>query len=186
MLIFLKNICYNIGKLNISINKIMNDVNTQQPINQTQPERDQNVFSFMLQLVQEKFGDDTDLTFQNQEAERLYDLFGNNLVSYFEPMLSEQQKIQFDNLYKQGSDNQALLGFLTQSIPDLEMKIMQILVAFRNAYLAQPAYPQQANPMMPNPQMAPQMPPQMPPQQTQPQMPNPQMAPQEQPTPPQG
>ena len=56
MLISLKNICYNIGKLNISINKIMNDVNTQQPINQTQPERDQNVFSFMLQLVQEKFG----------------------------------------------------------------------------------------------------------------------------------
>ena len=158
----------------------MNDVNTQQPINQAQPERDQNVFSFMLQLVQEKFGDDTDLTFQNQEAQRLYDLFGYNLVSYFEPMLTEQQKLQFDNLYKQGSDNQALLGFLTQSIPDLEMKIMQILVAFRNAYLAQPTYQQQANQMMVNPQM----PGQMPAQQAQPQMPQAQQYPtQDQPAP---
>lgn len=151
----------------------MNDVNTQQPINQAQPERDQNVFSFMLQLVQEKFGDDTDLNFQNQEAGRLYDLFGNNLVSYFEPMLSEQQRVQFDNLYKQGNDNQALLGFLTQAIPDLEMKIMQILVAFRNAYLSQPVANQQPSPMMAQPQMANQMP-----QPVQPEM-QPEVTPQE-------
>lgn len=115
----------------------MNDVNTQQPQSSDPNSRDQNVFSFMLQLVQERYGDDTDLEFQDKEAGRLYDLFGNNLVLYFEPMLSESQKQQFDTLYKQGGNNEALLGFLTQSIPDLEMKIMQILVSFRNAYLTE-------------------------------------------------
>lgn len=121
----------------MSIDKIMDDVNTQQTSNADQSSRDQNVFSFMLQLVQERYGDDTDLEFQNREAERLYDLFGNNLVSYFEPMLSEDQKKQFDQLYKQGGNNESLLGFLTQAIPDLEMKIMQVLVSFRNAYLTE-------------------------------------------------
>jgi hypothetical protein len=119
----------------------MDDVNMQ-PAG-VQPARDQNVFSFMLQLVQERYGDDTDLDFQNKEAERLYDVFGNNLVSYFEPMLSEQQKQQFDALYKQGGNNESLLGFLTQSIPDLEMKIMQVLVSFRNAYLNEGRQPSQ-------------------------------------------
>jgi translation initiation factor 2 alpha subunit (eIF-2alpha) len=121
----------------MSIDKIMDDVNTQQTSTADQSSRDQNVFSFMLQLVQERYGDDTDLEFQNREAERLYDLFGNNLVSYFEPMLSEEQKKQFDQLYKQGGNNESLLGFLTQAIPDLEMKIMQVLVSFRNAYLTE-------------------------------------------------
>lgn len=120
----------------------MNDSNQQNNMGNPPVERDQNVYSFMLQLVQEKYGDDTDLAFQNTEAERLYDIFGNNLVSYFEPMLSEQQKVQFDDLYKKGSDNQALLGFLTQAIPDLEMKIMQVLISFRNAYLTQNQAPQ--------------------------------------------
>lgn len=110
----------------------MNDVN---PGNQQT--KDQNVLSFMMQLVQERFGDDIEIDYLNQEADRLYDLFGNNLVSYFEPMLTDQQKLQFDQLAKQSTNQEALLGFLTQAIPDLENKIMQVLIAFRNAYLTE-------------------------------------------------
>ena len=45
--------------------------------------KDQNVLSFMMQLVQEKYSDDSESNFLNQESNRLYDLFGNNLVRYF-------------------------------------------------------------------------------------------------------
>ncbi len=109
----------------------MNDVNGA-PSN-----KDQNVLSFMVQLVQERYGDDTEINFLNQEADRLYDIFGNNLVSYFEPMLSDNQKIKFDEMVKQGGDQEKLLAFLVESIPDLENKIMQVLIAFRNAYLTE-------------------------------------------------
>ncbi len=105
----------------------MDDVNNQN--------KDQNVLSFMMQLVQEKYGDDTALDFLNQESNRLYDLFGNNLVRYFEPMLNEDQKSQFDKMVKDQTSQEALLAFLIQAIPDLENKIMQVLVAFRNQYL---------------------------------------------------
>ncbi|HLD03152.1 MAG TPA: hypothetical protein VJC17_00065 [Candidatus Dojkabacteria bacterium] len=97
--------------------------------------KDQNVLSFMVQLVQEKHGDDVEAEFINQEANRLYDQFGDNLVSYFEPMLTEQQKKEFDQLVSAGSNQEQLLNFLIQAIPDLEMKIMQILVSFRANYL---------------------------------------------------
>lgn len=109
----------------------MNDVNN------SNPPKDQNVLSFMVQLVQERYGDDTPMEFLNNEADRLYDLFGNNLVSYFEPMLTDEQKLQFDQMVKQGGIQEQLLGFLVQAIPDLEEKIMQVLIAFRNAYLTE-------------------------------------------------
>ena len=97
--------------------------------------KDQNVLSFMMQLVQEKYGDDVEIGFLNQEAGRLYELFGNNLVQYFEPMLTVEQKTQFDELVKKQTNQDALLSFLIQAIPDLENRIMQVLVAFRNQYL---------------------------------------------------
>jgi len=122
---------------------------TNPPPNQASEPKDQNVLSFMIQLVQEKHGDDADAQFINTEANRLYDQFGDNLVSYFEPMLTEQQKKDFDNLVGAGSNQEQLLNFLIQAIPDLEAKIMQILVSFRANYLgiqlpnSQPAAPQQ-------------------------------------------
>jgi len=97
--------------------------------------KDQNVLSFMMQLVQEKYGDDIEINFLNQESNRLYDLFGNNLVRYFEPMLNENQKAEFDRMVKEQTNQEALLAFLIQAIPDLEDKIMQVLVSFRNQYL---------------------------------------------------
>jgi len=106
----------------------MNDVNNEN--------KDQNVLSFMMQLVQEKYGDDIEIDFLNQESNKLYDLFGNNLVRYFEPMLDETQKEQFDKMVKEQTNQDALLAFLIQAIPDLENKIMQVLVSFRSQYLA--------------------------------------------------
>jgi hypothetical protein len=105
----------------------MNDINNEN--------KDQNVLSFMMQLVQEKYGDDIEIDFLNQESNRLYDLFGNNLVRYFEPMLNENQKEQFDKMVKDQVNQEDLLAFLVQAIPDLENKIMQVLVSFRNQYL---------------------------------------------------
>lgn len=104
--------------------------------NQQDETKDQNVLSFMMQLVQLKHGEETDIDFLNQEANRLYDIFGDNLVDYFEPMLTEDQKVEFDKLVDQGSDQDGLLNFLIQSIPNLENQIMNILVEFRNKYMS--------------------------------------------------
>jgi hypothetical protein len=98
--------------------------------------KDQNVLSYMMQLVQEKYSDDVEFDFLNQEADRLYDLFGNNLVQYFEPMLTVEQKQQFEELLKKQTSQDALLSFLIQAIPDLEGRIMQVLGVFRTQYLA--------------------------------------------------
>jgi len=97
--------------------------------------KDQNVLSFMMQLVQERYGDEIEIEFLNQEADRLYDEFGNNLVNYFEPMLSEEQKLSFDQLVATSPDQEKLLEFLITNIPNLEQQIMQVLVDFRTSYL---------------------------------------------------
>ncbi len=101
------------------------------------PERDQNVLSFMMQLVQQKHGDDIDMDFLNSESEKLYDEFGNALVDYFEPLLNDQQKLQFDKLIDQnrGEDQESVLNFLMGAIPNLDQKIQQVLVMYKNKYL---------------------------------------------------
>jgi hypothetical protein len=107
------------------------------PQNSNMP-KDQNVLSFMMQLVQEKYGDEIEIEFLNQESDRLYDLFGNNLVDYFEPMLTEEQKLQFDQLVATNPEQEKLLEFLITNIPNLEQQILQVLVNFRNEYLSTP------------------------------------------------
>lgn len=99
--------------------------------------KDPNVLSFMMQLVQERYGDEIDIEFLNGEADRLYDMFGNNLVDYFEPMLSEDQKMQFDQLVNTAPEQEKLLEFLINNIPNLEQQILQVLVDFRTQYLAE-------------------------------------------------
>ena len=103
--------------------------------NSNQQLKDQNVLTFMMSLVQEKYGDDVDIGFLTSESNRLYDLFGDQLVTYFEPMLSDEQKKSFDQLVNQQSNQDQLLNFLIQAIPDLENKILQVLVAFKTEYL---------------------------------------------------
>ena len=103
--------------------------------NTNQQPKDQNVLTFMMSLVQEKYGDDVDMGFLNTESNRLYDLFGDQLVTYFEPMLTDEQKKDFDQLVNQQSNQDQLLNFLIQAIPDLENKILQVLVAFKTEYL---------------------------------------------------
>jgi len=97
--------------------------------------RDQNVLSFMMQLVQEKYGDDIEINFLNEEADKLYNIFGEKLVSYFEPQLSEEDKKRFDEFIRQNKAQDELMKFLLAVIPDLEAQIMQILINFREEYL---------------------------------------------------
>lgn len=97
--------------------------------------RDQNVYSFMMQLVQEKHGDDTDYDYLEAEAGRLYDLFGDVLLNYFEPQLSEDQKVQFDQLIEAGGEGDTLMNFLTEGISNLEEQIVDVLIKFREDYV---------------------------------------------------
>lgn len=99
--------------------------------------KDQNVLSFMMQLVQEKHGDEVDADFLKTEAERLYLEFGDSLVDYFEPMLSSEKKQEFDGLVESGAQQDSIMSFLLESIPDLEKKIMEVLVEYRTNYLAE-------------------------------------------------
>jgi len=101
----------------------------------TTEERDQNVYSFMMQLVQEKHGDETDAEFLSSESDRLYDLFGDVLLGYFEPQLNPEQKQQFDQLIEANESQDSLMQFLIENIGDLEKQIMQILVNFRTDYI---------------------------------------------------
>jgi len=98
-------------------------------------EKDPNVMTFMMQIVQEKHGDAVDSKFLEEESNRLYDEFGDRLVGYFEPMLSEEQKTQFDALVQQGGDQNQLLEFLIGAIENLEQKILDVLMQFKNEYL---------------------------------------------------
>lgn len=98
--------------------------------------KDQNVYSFMMQLVQEKQGDDLDNAALSGEADQLYDLFGDLLLTYFEPQLSEEQKKQFDEMIEMDSDQDDLLSFLIENIADLEEQIVNLLVKFRSDYLS--------------------------------------------------
>jgi hypothetical protein len=98
-------------------------------------QKDPNVMSFMMQVVQEKHGDNVDSKFLEEEASKLYDEFGDKLVSYFEPMLSEEQKTQFDQLVQKGADQNKLLEFLVGAIENLEQKILDTLMQFKNEYM---------------------------------------------------
>jgi len=99
-------------------------------------QKDPNVMSFMMQMVQEKHGDSIDSKFLQEESDKLYEEFGDRLVSYFEPMLTDEQKGQFDTLVGQGSDQDKLLEFLIGAIDNLEQKILDVLMQFKNEYLA--------------------------------------------------
>ncbi|MFC1780191.1 hypothetical protein ACFLY9_00640 [Patescibacteria group bacterium] len=99
-------------------------------------QKDPNVMSFMMQVVQEKHGDSVDSKFLEEESSKLYDQFGDKLVDYFEPMLTEEQKVQFDKLVKEGADQNKLLEFLIGSIENLEQKILDTLMQFKTEYLS--------------------------------------------------
>lgn len=98
-------------------------------------EKDQNVYSFMMQLVQEKHGDEVEISFLNSESDRLYDLFGDVLLTYFEPQLAPEQKQQFDQLIENNENQDTLMQFLIENIGNLEQQIMQILINFRTDYI---------------------------------------------------
>lgn len=96
--------------------------------------KDQNVLSFMMQLVQEKHGDEIEISFLNSESDRLYSKFGDSLVGYFEPQLEPEQKKKFDEMIARGASQDEMMNFLIDAIPDLEEQIMNVLIQFREDY----------------------------------------------------
>lgn len=99
-------------------------------------QKDPNVMAFMTQMVQEKHGDNIDSKFLEEEADRLYNEFGDNLVNYFEPMLSDTQKAEFDKLVSGGATQDKLLEFLMSAIDNLEQKILTVLTQFKTQYMS--------------------------------------------------
>lgn len=98
--------------------------------------RDPIVLEELKDLVRFKHGKNVDENFVEQESTRLYDVFSNQLISYFEPMLSEEQKQEFDDLAGQeGTDQEGLLNFLVGAIPDLQNQVMQALKEFEANYI---------------------------------------------------
>ena len=104
-------------------------------MNPPQQPRDPNVLSFMVQLVQQKHGANAQPNFLETESSRLYELFGDKLVGYFEPLLSQEQKVQFDQMVQSGQQQDQLLNFLIGAIPNLEQQILGILMKFKDDYL---------------------------------------------------
>ena len=100
-------------------------------------QRDQNVLSFMMQLVQQKYGDEVESSFLVEESNKLYDKFGEALVDYFDPIMTEQQHKEFDKLSSEGANNSKVLEFLMREVPDLDTNIKKVLFMFRENYLNQ-------------------------------------------------
>jgi len=98
--------------------------------------KDPNVYGWIIGFVQKKHGNEVDSSFIEQEATRLYDSFGDFLVKQFEPMLSEEQKSQFDQIVSAGADQMKLQEFLMTSIPDITEKLMGAMDQFEQNYLA--------------------------------------------------
>lgn len=110
----------------------------QQGMNQqgSTEEKDQNVYNFLVQIIQEKHGNNIPWEQVTAEADRLYDELGDLLVNTFEPEMKENQKEEFDKLYAQGYNQDELQMYLLQNIPNLEDRIQQILIDFRQRYLS--------------------------------------------------
>lgn len=98
--------------------------------------RDPQIMEELRELVRFKHGRGSEATFVEQESTRLYDLFSEQLISFFEPMISEEKKAEFDNLSSQpGVNQETLMGFLIETIPDLQNQVLQALHEFEANYI---------------------------------------------------
>lgn len=97
------------------------------------------VVDFMRQTVLSKYGEKVDQNFLEQETNRIYSDFGNNLFSHFKPMIPPEKKIELDKIIDESKDQDVVMAFLMESIENFEQKIIQYLVEYRNTYIAKPA-----------------------------------------------
>ncbi len=97
--------------------------------------KDPNVFTYMMQLVQQKYGDDVDSGFLEKNANDLYDKFAEELVSYFSPILSPEQKKSFDSMLENNVPEEKMVAYLFSIVDDVEGHIKQILDSFKDTYL---------------------------------------------------
>ena len=106
-----------------------------QPAPGPSPDKDQNVYNFLVQIIQEKYGTDIAWEQITPEADRLYDELGDLLVRTFEGELTDEQKEEFNRLAGPGMSPEAQQTYLLQNITNLEQRIQQILIDFRQRYL---------------------------------------------------
>lgn len=92
------------------------------------------VVNFMKQTVIEKYGEEVDKNFLNEETNRIYEDFGDNLFTHFKPMISAEQKVKLDKLLTKTQNQEEVLGFLMESIDNFEQKIIEYLIEYRKAY----------------------------------------------------
>lgn len=97
--------------------------------------QDDRVMNYIKQMVREKYGPNMSEDNLIKEAEMLYEMFTKNLVSYFEPYISEEDSNKLDDLLKKSPNKDTVLTFLMESIDNFEQKTVRVLVDFRNSYL---------------------------------------------------
>lgn len=97
--------------------------------------QDDRVLNFIKQIVLEKHGPNISEDFLTKEAGILYNKFSENIVTFFEPFIPNESKDRLDVLLKKSTDRDTILTFLMESIDNFELKIVQVLVDFRNSYL---------------------------------------------------
>ena len=100
--------------------------------------RNEAVMDFMRQTVKEKYGENGEVDFLDQEANKIYTEFENSIFDHFKPMLSPDQQVELDKITNEQADQATLLTFLMQSINNFELNIFQFLVDFRKKYQAAP------------------------------------------------
>ncbi len=93
------------------------------------------VINFIKQAVVKKHGDQ-DSNFVNQETQRVYNDFGNNLLEHFSSLLSKEQSTELESLIKKTKSQKVVLGYLMESIDNFEQKIIEYLMGYVENYLA--------------------------------------------------
>lgn len=105
-------------------------------INPMMMQRDPNILNYMADVVREKNkGTAVTEQFVADEANKLYDQFGESLVDTFEKMLNEEQIKKFDEMLEAGATQNQLLEYMMGCIPDLTAKIEESLLKFREKYM---------------------------------------------------
>lgn len=105
-------------------------------INPTMMQRDPAIVAYMSDAVREKNkGKQITEDFVQTEANKLYDDFGENLINTFERMLEKEQIDKFNEMLEGGATQNQLLEYTMGCIPNLEKRIEEVLLTFREKYI---------------------------------------------------
>lgn len=99
--------------------------------------KDSYLYSFLVEMVQEKHGDEIEIEFLESEVDHLNVDLSEKLLLYFEPMLEEALKVEFEELVQREASIGEILGFFASNISNFEEGVVDFLEHYRRRYLLQ-------------------------------------------------